>query len=239
MRRADRLFQIIQRLRRRRVVTARDLAAELEVSPRTIYRDIRDLGRSGVPIEGEAGVGYLLRDYDLPPLMFSREEIEALVLGARIVESWTDPELGRAAKAVLAKVEAALPSQLGQAVEETALFVPRAHGRVEVTIDFTELRRAVREQRKVRFAYSDVHANPTERTVWPLGLAFYGQVWVLAAWCELRDDFRAFRPDRMGELEVLAQEFPRQKGRTMEDFVASIGEERRRAAPGREEDCPS
>ena len=222
MRRADRLFQIIQLLRRRRVVTARDLAAELEVSQRTIYRDIRDLSRSGVPIEGEAGVGYLLRDYDLPPLMFSREEIEALVLGARIVESWTDPELGRAAKAVLAKVEAALPNQLGQAVEETALFAPRAYNQVEVTIDFTALRRAVREQRKIRLDYRDAQESATQRTVWPLGLVFFGRVWILAAWCELRQDFRAFRPDRMIQLEVLTKVYPRQAGRTMEDFVAQV-----------------
>lgn len=226
MRRADRLFQIVQLLRRRRVVTARDLATELEVSQRTIYRDIRDLGRSGVPIEGEAGVGYLLRDYDLPPLMFSREEIEALVLGARIVENWTDPELGRAAKAVLAKVEAALPRRMGQAVEETALFAPKTYDRVDVTIDFAQLRRAVREAHKIRLDYRDAQEHLTQRTVWPLGLIFFGRVWILAAWCELRDDFRAFRPDRMIQLEVLAESYPRQAGRTMEDFVAQVDKAR-------------
>jgi predicted DNA-binding transcriptional regulator YafY len=222
MRRADRLFQIVQLLRRRRVLTARELAAEMEVSERTIYRDVRDLSRSGVPIEGEAGIGYLLRDYDLPPLMFSREEVEALVLGARIVESWTDEQLARSARSALAKLEDSLPSRLSGSVAGTALYAPREHQTVPIEIDFAALRCAIRERSKIRFSYSDVKGSRTRRSAWPLGLAFYGPVWVLAAWCELRSAFRTFRPDRMLELAVLDERFEQEEGRTMEDYVAAM-----------------
>ncbi|MCB1036967.1 MAG: YafY family transcriptional regulator [Acidobacteria bacterium] len=222
MRRADRLFRIVQRLRRGRVVTARQLAEELEVSDRTIYRDIRDLAASGVPLASEAGVGYLLKDYDLPPLMFHRDEVEALVLGARIVESWTDPELGRAARSALEKIEAVLPEGKDHLVAQTALFAPsRPRPRAE-TLDFASLRRAIREQRRIRFAYTDAQGAATNRAVWPLALAFFGSVWTLLGWCELRDDFRNFRPDRMSDLEVLADTFPSLPGRTLEDFVCRM-----------------
>ncbi len=128
MRRADRLFDIIQILRRRKLVRARDLAEKLEVSERTIYRDIRDLAAGGVPIEGEAGVGYIMREgYDLPPIMFNEQEIEALVLGVRIVESWADPELAEAAGNVIAKVEAVIPERLRRHMAETALLAPENH----------------------------------------------------------------------------------------------------------------
>lgn len=222
MRRADRLFQIIQLLRRQRLTTARDLARELEVSERTIYRDVRELSGSGVPIEGEAGVGYRLRDYDLPPLMFSRDEVEALVLGARIVESWTDEELARSASSALAKLEDALPARLSDSVASTALYAPREHYTVPIEFDLALLRHAIRDSRKVLFAYSDARGAATRRTVWPLGLAFFGQVWILAAWCELRQALRAFRPDRMRDFVAMDETFPAQPGRTMEDFVACI-----------------
>lgn len=222
MRRADRLFQIVQILRRRRLTTARHLAESLEISERTVYRDIRDLAASGVPIEGEAGVGYRLRGFDLPPLMFNREEVEALVLGARIVQSWTDPELARAASEALSKIEAALPRDRSHLVDGTPLFAPSDHWRVEIAVDLPTLRQAIRDSRKVRFRYIDAGGTPSERTVRPLGLSFYGPVWILAAWCELRQDFRAFRVDRIQDLEVLPGSFPPEPGRTLQDFIAAM-----------------
>lgn len=222
MRRADRLFQIVQILRRRRLTTARHLAESLEISERTVYRDIRDLAASGVPIEGEAGVGYRLRGFDLPPLMFNREEVEALVLGARIVQSWTDPELARAASEALSKIEAALPRDRSHLVDGTPLFAPNDHWRVEIAVDLPTLRQAIRDSRKVRFRYIDAGGTPSERTVRPLGLSFYGPVWILAAWCELRRDFRAFRVDRIQDLEVLPGSFPPEPGRTLQDFIAAM-----------------
>lgn len=222
MRRADRLFQIVQILRRRRLTTARHLAESLEISERTVYRDIRDLAASGVPIEGEAGVGYRLRGFDLPPLMFNREEVEALVLGARIVQSWTDPELARAASEALSKIEAALPRDRSHLVDGTPLFAPADHWRVEIAVDLPTLRQAIRDSRKLRFRYTDAGGTQSERTVRPLGLSFYGPVWILAAWCELRQDFRAFRVDRIHELEVLPGSFPPEPGRTLQDFIAAM-----------------
>src|SRR5713226_3665448 len=155
MRRADRLFRLVQLLRRSRVVTAQRLAQELEVAERTVYRDIRDLSLSGVPIRGEAGVGYALaHGFDLPPLMFSEEEIEALVLGARVVQSWADPALAKAADSVLAKVEMVLPDKLRSKVAGSTLLVPDFHtgGRAP---NLGALRGAIREGRKVHFRYLD------------------------------------------------------------------------------------
>ena len=219
MRRADRLFDIIQILRRGKLIRARDLAEILEVSERTIYRDVRDLMSSGVPIEGEAGVGYLLREgYDLPPLMFDEQEIEALVLGARIVESWADPELAQAAADVIAKVEAVLPERLRRHMEETALLAPANHYALPIEVDPTALRRAVRQRQKVRFHYLDLEDRASERSVRPLALSFFGPVWLLVSWCELRDDFRSFRLDRMSRLEVLEETFRPERGKTIQDF---------------------
>ena len=195
MRRADRLFQLIQVLRRKPVVTAAYLARELEVSERTVYRDIRDLVGSGVPIEGEAGVGYTMRKgFDLPPLMFTEKEIEALVLGARVVQSWGDAELGKAASDALKRVEAALPERLRLQMDRTPLYAPGFHVRQDVMARLSELRAAIDGSRKVAMAYIDVRDESTERTVRPLGLFFWGAIWSLEAWCELRQDFRAVPP---------------------------------------------
>ena len=169
MRRADRLFEIIQFMRRKDLVRARDLSDALEVSERTIYRDIQDLIASGVPIEGEAGVGYVLKaGFDLPPLMFKEQEIEALVLGARIVESWADAELAAAATDVIAKVEAVIPDRLRGYMANTALLAPPHHYMETDQLRLAELRRALRSQLKVHFRYRDALAEPSERTVRPL-----------------------------------------------------------------------
>ena len=220
MRRADRLFEIIQHLRRRELVRARDLAEALEVSERTIYRDIRDLISSGVPIEGEAGVGYVMRaGFDMPPLMFTEQEIEALVLGARIVESWADAQLARAATDVIAKVEAVIPEKLRTYMANTALLAPR-HDYIEpISFDIADLRHALREQLKLRFSYTDAIGDATERTVRPLSLAYFGPVWLLAAWCELRVAFRVFRLDRIEGLTVLDERFRHEAGKTLREFL--------------------
>ena len=220
MRRADRLFEIIQLLRRRKLVRARDLAARLEVSERTIYRDTRDLMASRVPIEGEAGVGYALRQgFDLPPLMFDEHEIEALVLGARIVESWTDAKLADAAANVIAKVEAVIPERLRQHMADTALLAPARHFAQPVCIGPSALRQALRRRLKVHLGYRDGAERLSARTVRPLALSFYGPVWLLAAWCELRQDFRSFRLDRMAQLEILNETFRPERGKTIHDFL--------------------
>jgi predicted DNA-binding transcriptional regulator YafY len=220
MRRADRLFEIIQLMRRQRLIRARDLAAGLEVSERTIYRDIRDLIASRVPIEGEAGVGYTLRPgFDLPPLMFDEHEIEALVLGARIVESWTDAKLAEAAADVIAKVEAVLPERLRQHMADIALLAPARHFAEPLAVDAGELRRALRRRLKVRFHYRDGENRPSARTVRPIALSFYGPVWLLAGWCELREDFRSFRLDRIAQLDVLDERFRPERGKTLHDFL--------------------
>jgi predicted DNA-binding transcriptional regulator YafY len=222
MRRADRLFEIIQILRRRKLVRAQDLAEKLEVSERTIYRDVRDLMASGVPIDGEAGVGYILRGgYDLPPVMFSEQEIEALVLGARIVQAWADPKLAAAAEDVLAKVESVIPDRLRLHMAETALLAPADHLAEPITIDPGELRAAIRARRKVHFGYRDAEGQVTERAAWPLGMAFFGPVWILASWCELRQGFRSFRLDRISELRVLGETFDPEPDRTIDDFLSS------------------
>jgi predicted DNA-binding transcriptional regulator YafY len=226
MRRADRLFQIVQRLRRRGVTTARQLAEALEVSERTIYRDVQDLLRSGVPILGEAGVGYALpKGYDLPPLMFNEDEIEALVLGARIVQSWADPKLARAAEDALTKIENVLPARLKDRIPDATLFAPAFHVRRHAAAFMGELRVAVRDRKKVRFAYQDRAAAGSERTVWPLGLFYWGQTWSLGAWCELRVGFRNFRLDRIGALEVLGDAYPLEPGRTLRDLFAHYQQE--------------
>jgi len=229
MRRADRLFQIVQILRRRRLVTASQLAEELEVSERTIYRDVRDLTRSGVPVQGEAGVGYALpRRFDLPPLMFDEEEVEALVLGARIVESWADPALARAAQDVLAKVKAVLPGRLEHMVDGSALFAPAwSESAGSVGEALRDLRLAVRQHRKVRVTYTRADGEGSVRTVRPVCLSFFAPTWMLSAWCELRGAFRNFRLDRIQDLAVLDDTFADEPGRTLRDFLAAVTREDR------------
>jgi len=228
VRRADRLFQIVQHLRLRRTrTTARELARKLEVSERTIYRDIRDLGRSGVPIEGEAGVGYILRGFDVPPLMFTREEIEALVVGARMVEAWTTVQLSAAARQALEKIEAALPDRLKAEINRPRIYAIDLRTEQNTRLSIDAIRHAITETRRIEFDYRREDGGATRRGAQPLGLYFWGNVWTLAAWCELRDDFRSFRIDRMGGIAAGAP-FEITAGRTLEDFLAHV-----RAAPRR------
>ncbi|MBU2509755.1 YafY family transcriptional regulator [bacterium] len=223
MRRADRLFQIIQILRKRRITTAAHLADELEVSKRTIYRDLQDLIGSGVPIEGEAGVGYVLsKTYDFPPLMFTEEEIEALVLGVRIVKQWTDKGLAIAAGNILSKVEAALPENLKKRIEKSPLFSPNLSGNNNNADHLQDLRKAINNHRKLEFEYNRLDDQKSCRIVRPLCLAFMPPVWLLTAWCELRNDFRNFRIDRISNISILEEEYSEEPGKTLDDFFAAM-----------------
>jgi predicted DNA-binding transcriptional regulator YafY len=224
MRRADRLFQIVQLLRRRRTVTtAKQIAQKLEISERTVYRDIRDLILAGTPIDGEAGVGYRIRPgYDLPPLMFDREEIQALVLGARIVRQFGDPSLARASEAILSKVATVLPKELEPLLADTRLFVPNIVGGSRAADGLAIAREGLTAQRRIRFRYTSERGDATERTVRPLGVFFWGRTWSLAAWCEMRVAFRNFRLDRVSDAALLDR-FEDEPGRTLRDLLAQYG----------------
>ena len=226
MRRADRLFQIVQLLRRDRISTAARLSRELGVSERTLYRDIADLMASGVPIESEAGVGYRLpRHFDLPPFMFNAEEGEALLLGARIVAAWGDPSLREAADSLLRKVEAVLPPGRRKPLSDLPFLVPDFHVPPETARFLGVLRQGLREQRRVRIVYARADGTPSDRVIQPLGLVFWGYRWHLAAWCELREALRTFRVDRIlaGNLLDTFQSTP---GHDLESYLGLMRTER-------------
>ena len=188
MRRADRLFDIIQRLRTARgPMTAATLAEELEVTVRTVYRDVATLQARRVPIEGAAGVGYLLRrGFDLPPLMFTIEEIEAIAVGARLVSRTGDPALQDAAESVLSKVTVVLPERLRQQLAAAPFFVSASGAPVAARVDLAEVRQAIRDERKLWIAYADEKGTRSERVIWPIAVAYYVQATLVGAWCELR-----------------------------------------------------
>jgi predicted DNA-binding transcriptional regulator YafY len=227
MRRADRLFQIVNVLRRRRTATtATHLAERLGVSGRTVYRDIRDLILAGTPIDGEAGVGYRIRPgYDLPPLMFDRDEIQALVLGARMVRQFGDPALARASDAIIGKVAAIVPKDLAPLIAETRLFVPSTIGAGKSADALTLAREALIARRKLELSYAKADGAATKRTVRPLGIFFWGRTWTLAAWCELRQDFRNFRLDRIAASTMLDETFEDEAGKALRDMLARYGPE--------------
>lgn len=221
MRRADRLFQIVQILRRGRLETAASLALRLEVSERTVYRDIRDLIASGVPVDGEAGVGYVLRPgYDLPPLMFSRSELEALTVAARMLRAWAGGALGNAIASALDKVESVLPADRRGEPGEARHYVPDVTLSAELRHRLDTLRDAIHHHRVVEFDYVRADGASSRRTARPLGLFFWGAVWTLGAWCELRCEFRTFRIDRMGGVGVLERGFEDVPGQGIDDYIA-------------------
>ena len=224
MRRADRLFQIIQILRRRKVITASHLAMELEVSPRTIYHDIADLIGSGVPIEGEAGTGYILRKgFDLPPLMFTPDEIEVLALGVRVAANWVDSSLKNAAADALAKIQQVLPENRKEQISRSTLFSPPVNGiSGDTAIVFRNLRDAINMKRKVSLQYTDSTAASTVRVFRPLCMAFFAPLWIISGWCELRDAFRNFRLDRITGLSLLDETFTDEPGHTLNDLLAVV-----------------
>ncbi len=234
MRRADRLFQIVQYLRGGRLVTARKLSDWLEVSERTVYRDIADLQSSGVPIDGEAGVGYIMREgFELPPLMFTRDEIVALVAGARMVRAFGGAAMARAAEEALVKIGSVLPDEERARINRTEIHSPKwvVSDADRQTIDALE--RAVEERKILTLDYKTETGDPSARDVRPLGLWFWGRVWTLVAWCEMRDDFRTFRIDRIASVSGSGRSFKPERGRTLTDFYRAV--ERRTGSDGQPE----
>ena len=223
MRRADRLFELVQRLRGRRLATAEQLAGWLEVSVRTVYRDIGDLQGRGVPIEGEAGVGYRLRPgYVLPPLMFTPAEAQALVAAVRMAQPRMDAAMAAQAEAAMGKILSVLPADARAAAESLALFAPDAGLAEPVRAVLEAARTAVVQRRKLSLRYADEQGRESRRTVRPLGTFFWGAVWTLAAWCELREDFRSFRLDRVRDLQPLEAGFRDEPGRTLADLLRAV-----------------
>ena len=217
--RSERLLALLQVLRGHRYpVSGSRLADELGISLRTLYRDIASLRAQGAAIEGEAGVGYVLRPgFLLPPMMFSQEEIEALVLGSRWVARSTDAKLSAAADAALSKIAAVLPPDLSDAVDETALIIgPRAIA--EEKADIAGLRSAIRRERKLDIGYSDEAGAITRRIIWPFGLAYFERVRVVVGWCELRQDFRHFRTDRIASLAETGERYPKRRAVLLADW---------------------
>lgn len=227
MRRADRLFQIVQLVRGRRLSTAEYIGARLEVSVRTVYRDIADLQRQGVPIEGEAGVGYRMRaGFDLPPLMFSREEAQAIVAAVRLAQPRLDAALAAQAETALSKILAVLPAAARAAAESLAVYAPAVGPDEPTRRRLERLRRAAEARQVVRLGYLDLKGGRSERRVRPLGSFYWGAVWTLAAWCELRQGFRSFRVDRIEVLEVLDERFHDEPGKTLADLFRQTAAER-------------
>lgn len=225
MRKADRLLQIVQVLRRRgRATTARRLAQELEVATRTIYRDIAALQSTGVPVDGEAGVGYVLRPgYDLPPMMFTAEELEALVLGARMVIERGDPALSCAAEDALSKIRTVIPRDDSDHLWRSSLLVPhKLEDGVSFGAHVPVLRDAIRNARKVRLRYCDLRDQASTRVVWPLGLYLFSHVTLVCCWCELRGDFRAFRSERIEACDCLDDHFDPRNGALLDEFLSAF-----------------
>ena len=226
MRRADRLFHLVQLVRGRRLSTASFLAERLGISERTVYRDVADLQRQGVPIEGEPGVGYRFgAGFELPPLMFSQDEAKALVAAVRLSQPWLDAPLALAAEDALGKMLSILPPAARVAAESLALYAPPAsfNGLTAlVRAHLQVLREAIGLRRKIHMDYSDVKESSSQRTVQPLGCFYWGRIWTLVAWCEVRQDFRSFRVDRMLSVAVLDTPFRPEAGRTLADFLRTV-----------------
>ena len=222
MRRSDRLFDIIQHLRTATgPVTAAALAADLEVTPRTVYRDIATLQARRVPIEGAAGVGYVLRrGFDLPPLMFTIDEVEAIAVGARLVRRLRDPKLQEAADAVLAKVTVVLPDRMRSHLSATPIYVSPGITAEAQGTDLADMRAAIRDSRKLYIAYADEKGRRSNRTIWPIAMAYYVDVTLVGAWCELRADYRNFRVERIQSSKVLDEHFDQDNGRLFREWTA-------------------
>jgi predicted DNA-binding transcriptional regulator YafY len=221
MRRTDRLFDLIQILRDGRLHTARAMAERVEVSVRTIWRDMASLQASGLPVDGERGVGYILREtIDLPPLSLTPDEVEALRLGAALVARGADPSLARAAELLRAKVESVLPDRHRLPPSSSGPFIFTGRETEDSAIHLPTLRHALRERLRVRIVYRDSAGAYSTRLVRPLQLEFWGRVWTLAAWCEARSDFRSFRLDRIEALTLTDTPFPPEPGRELADYLS-------------------
>lgn len=219
MRRADRLFQIVQYLRGGRLVTARQLSERLEVSERTIYRDIADLIGSGVPVEGEAGVGYVMRTgFDLPPLMFTRSETMALVAGARLIRAWGGASMAEAAEEALVKINTVLPEDLRERADRVQIHAfQMAEMDEDTRARLDRLEEAIDSRTRLNIYYATESGASSSRDIRPLGLFFWGKVWTLVAWCEFREDYRMFRVDRISD-ERAEGTFKAERSRSLVDF---------------------
>lgn len=224
MRSADRLFRIIQVMRATgRAMTAAEIATRMEVAQRTIYRDMQHLIASGAPIEGERGVGYMLREaFDAPPLTFTFEQLEALAFGLRAVEMLGDPRLGQAAREARDKMHALLPAEHAARLAGAPIHAFRAASQPEPPACLGEVRTALSAGRKVWISYHSLAGERSRRTVWPLGLSAFGALWVVTTWCETRNDFRDFRLDRVEEWKVLAERFETNEDQTYEAYLAGL-----------------
>lgn len=226
MRKAERLFQLLTLLRSKRgVTTASELAAELQVSERTIYRDMQALSLSNMPIESEAGVGYRLRPgFDIPPLMFEEEELEALLLGINMVKSWADDALADAANQAMHKIQSALPESLHRKLQytENSLLVPDFH-RQRVSQYSSQLRHAIKQKYQVCINYQTEAGKQSQREIWPLGLVYWGMSWTLIAWCQLRDDYRMFRLDRIQQCQLSDIQFETNDSLNLQHYLELQG----------------
>jgi predicted DNA-binding transcriptional regulator YafY len=225
MSRSQRLLDLIQTLRRhRRPVIGAVLAEQTGVSLRTLYRDIQTLRGQGVPIDGESGIGYVLRPgYMLPPLMFTEDEIEALVLGARWVSKRTDAALGAAARNALAKIEAVLPPDLSDRFDTTNLLIGPGSDTGAADVTLAAIRLAIRHEHKLDITYRDGEGASVRRVIWPFAMGFFDQAQMVAAWCELRQDYRHFRADRIVGLAQTNIRYPRRRGVLIKEWRARQG----------------
>ena len=205
----------------RRAVTARQIADHFEVCQRTVYRDIQDLMNSGVPIYGEAGVGYLIdKKYHLPPLMFDFDELEAIVLGINMVRTWTDEKFSNVAGSALEKIQAVLSESLLNDMQQLSTHSAESSGKIPWAVSFSDIRECIRARHTINFHYTDLSDKTSHRTIRPLSLVFFGPVWLVLGWCETRKDFRNFRLDRMAELAIPGTTFKDEKGKTLEAYRA-------------------
>ena len=225
MSRAQRLLDLIQALRGyRRPVSGATLAEALGISLRTVYRDIETLKAQGAHIDGEPGVGYVLRPgFMLPPLMFSEEEIEAIVLGSRWVADRADAALGSAARNALAKIAAVLPQDLKISLDTSSLLVGPGNAVAAGDAELPTIRLAIRTERKLRIFYVDGRGRDSKRTIWPFALAFFDRVRVVVAWCEIREGFRHFRTDRISKVQFVDKRYPRRRQVLLKDWRATEG----------------
>ncbi len=239
MHRAERLFQLLNLLRNRRMaLTARHLSEQLGVSERTIYRDIQSLSLSGVPVEGAAGVGYRLQpQYQLPPMMFDRREVEALLLGARMVRGWSDAQMAGSANSAIQKILSVLPEHLRHSDEDLPLLVPSFADNQVYTAHSEAIRSAIRQGHALLMDYVAADDQPSAREVEPLGLIFWGKVWTLVAWCRLRDNYRVFRLDRIRQLQSSGNSFSTSEEKSLKHYLDLMAREH--ASPDcTQQDCP-
>jgi predicted DNA-binding transcriptional regulator YafY len=223
MSRADRLFRIVSILKQEKLVTARQLSQSLEVSERTIYRDISQLMTSGVLISGEPGLGYSLEHgFEMPALNFTIGELQALLLSARMMRTWADDEMADHAFNMLRKIEKAVPDSLRRTFDNLDLFVPSVAGTARDNLG--PVRNALQAKRKIHMDYLNQKEELSQRTIQPLGLFFWGKVWTLVAWCEIRQDFRHFRVDRIQKLKILEENCEPSPGQTLKDYLKSLPE---------------